>query len=217
MNLKNTQVIHRLWINGTEPPENLSRFGESWADERVFFWTADTIRRRMPRTKMRSMRRDAETIWGDSIDFYRAMSDWLRLKILESHGGLYVDMDCEKVGDVWSWIRYPDLLHVCRPLRPTGLSHTRPCNGILYAPPFHASITGMREIVEARMSRLALEVRHGVHTGVRPAPVTLTGPDLLHHFAKRDDVVWSPGDFGAFKGQETEDTSIVIHQNWRQG
>lgn len=205
------KTVHRIWLNEEPPPPALQRIGESWADEQVEFWDHERVKTLEGIDEHLSL---IDRIWKpQSIEWWRAKSDVTRYAILRDHGGLYVDMDCERVGDVWylgerAAVDASSVVLV-QPIRPRRLDRNRPCNGVIYCDVSHS--LPMDSSLEVALFRLEQ------HKGSDVArAVEVTGPGMFEDSLMRWKAVsvvhWG---FAGFKGCETPDTRIIIHQNWR--
>lgn len=211
------KTVHRIWLNRVPPPPSLQRFTDSWGDH-VRVWSRDEI---LEIESIKPLLKLAKEVWGG--EKFLPMSDIARCAILANHGGLYVDMDCERVGDVWPIIDSKCVGHqelvLVRPARPSALDHPRCCNGVMYQDEESTMPLGsisLTLVLESMHSRLDMAASQKRETGKAPRPVDATGPMTLWFHKRLWNVPMIDGPFAAFKGCETPDTRIVIHQGWRK-
>ncbi|MHA7813255.1 MAG: glycosyltransferase [Phycisphaerales bacterium] len=214
------KTIHRIWLNEEPPPPALQRIGESWDGEDVRLWTLDDVAKL---DRIADVMRLARKVWKKN---YKALADIVRLEVLRIHGGLYVDMDCELVGDsylMWSVIRSELLADrrdtvLFRPARPRQLDHPRCCNGVMYHDPGgDAGAQSMMGIaIEAAHARIDLVASQLEHRKRLARPMDACGPYLMWYLKRRFNLPMVAPPFSAFKSVATPDTRIIIHQGWRQ-
>lgn len=207
-------LIHQFWHDGS-PPDQLKPFIKTWqSDEDAHvLWSLEDVREQLPETK--PLMKLARLIWGNS---QRAHSDIARIAILKEYGGLYVDADCEKVGDVWQKLESASVGHqlvTVRPERQRQLDHERCCNGIIYARNAREPVLScVWDAMHARLDLIETQVRM---SGKKPPrPVDACGPMMLWFMQRtRESIGMIDAPWAAFAGVEKPESEIVIHQRWR--
>lgn len=209
-----SRLVHQFWHDGS-PPEKLKRFMGSWQDESVGYvlWSLDDVREQFPEVK--PLLKLAQTIWGVN---HRAESDIARIAILKHYGGLYVDADCERVGEVWCTLENACIgrqLVTVRPERQCQLDHPRCCNGVMYARCAREPV--LDAVWEAMHARLDLAEFHQRDTLSTMRPVDVCGPMMLWFMQRtRESIGMIEAPWAAFLGVEAPESEIVIHQRWRR-
>ena len=213
------KTIHRIWLNEEPPPPALRRIGESWEGEDVRLWTIDDVAGLDRISGVLSL---ARKVWKKN---YKSLADIVRLEVLRIHGGLYVDMDCELVGDsyqLWSMIgtemaEGKDTV-LSRPARPRQLDHPRCCNGVMYHDPgTNPGAQNMMGIaIEAAHARVDLVASQLEHKRRLARPMDACGPYLMWYMKRRFNLPMVAPPFTGFKSVATPDSRIIIHQGWRQ-
>lgn len=205
------KTVHQFWHDGNPPPA-IRKIMESWSDCDVRLWSMDDLGAFDGIAPLLDL---ASEIWGVN---HRAVSDIARIAILYEHGGLYVDADCERVGDVWvsldTAIGDDREVATVRPIRPRHLDHPRCCNGVIYAGLKRSEV--LRATLRAMHARLDLCASQKRMAGRTVRPVDATGPMLLWFIQRMMGVPMIDSAFAAFRGVEAPDTEIVIHQGWRK-
>lgn len=90
--MNNPKIIHRIYFNSYPPYHDpFSRFLETWKKEMpdytIMYWNENTMKQFQPYNKWMQY-----CIAAKSPVF---MSEYIRWKVLQMYGGLYLDADCE--------------------------------------------------------------------------------------------------------------------------
>ena len=169
------RTIHRIWIEGSDPmPEEYERNTRLWAEMnpgwRVVTWTKPTF----PIVNECLYKRPPPHL--SAHDRLRYRSDLLRLEILYSFGGLYVDMDVEPLRPIEGLIRGHTAVVAYSPNQWRGKSIIT--NALIWATPRHDWI-----------KRCVGKMRISVRMFPKAFLARISGPHHVHRCHEPDDEV----------------------------
>lgn len=213
-----SKFVHQIWIGGSEVPHKLRGPTGSWSNDGHRLWDDTRLAHDFPECD--EAVELAHELWDHRAGamVWRGISDIYRVALLVKYGGLYCDMDCERVRDPWPELHELAKKHGKKIQVFDVRKEKNPalCNACLYAPSPQspALIEYQRRQLEVLREEVRIQ-RSGERHGKRPTLVT--GPTLLHIMAteRPDDFVVPDPKFLRNPEYRDEQTSVVIHQKWR--
>jgi hypothetical protein len=204
-----SRTVHRIWLNQDPEPEITARCASTWGEDVRTWGLEDT---QFLEGIDEHLELIARLYGAHSRDWYRAVSDVMRVAILHRSGGLYVDVACERTGGVDAALDGADApIVLVRPWRPEHQDHPRPCNGFMYAS--EPGLGFWVSVAAEQLERLKIAANGGERK-----PMYVTGPGAIEAvcaFGDHPHTVIQPP-FATFdtKGHP-EGHSVMFHRGWR--
>lgn len=151
------KVFHFVWFG--ELPLNLADYTDTWSKHHPDWEVKRWDYHNLPQLRNQDLfDRAGEITGGDG--FYQFMSDIVRLEILESEGGVYVDCDFECLRSIDCLVRVAKSAFAAWEVNNTWLN-----NAFLGAAPHHPMITKCIEELPESVERRQPRTRPNVYSG----------------------------------------------------